>query len=125
METSSALPNASCNIVWLDANACDDEEAQGARAALENISDACYVFTSTDDCRCHIQSTTQSITILVVSGRLSREITPLVENLRTVLGIFIYCMDKTPHIEWMKLQPKVIFTISFIVEMHLSMFFCL
>ncbi|CAF1353988.1 unnamed protein product [Rotaria sordida] len=37
---------------------------------------------------------------MIVSGRLGREIVPSIHELRQVISIYVYCMDKKSHEQW-------------------------
>jgi len=45
--------------------------------------------------------------ILIVSGRLGRQILPKIHHLRQMTSIYIYCMDKKANEEWSSKYSKV------------------
>ncbi|CAF4106934.1 unnamed protein product, partial [Rotaria sordida] len=45
--------------------------------------------------------------IMIVSGRLGREIVPSIHELRQVISIYVYCMDKKSHEQWARNFEKV------------------
>ncbi|CAF1459124.1 unnamed protein product [Adineta steineri] len=44
---------------------------------------------------------------MVVSGRLGREIVPLIQKVRQVISIYVYCMDEKGNKEWSRKFAKV------------------
>lgn len=94
-------------IVWLDANVNGNEESQNAQKNLARLCNYFRAFEDTDYCDEYIRTYPQATMILIVSGRLSREIIAKVEQLKQISSIFIYCMDASRHIEWAKEHPKV------------------
>ena len=65
-------------------------------------------FRDVKECQQYIEQTTEKDRlILIVSGRLGREIVPLMHQLRQIISIYIYCMDKQANEQWSTKFPKV------------------
>jgi hypothetical protein len=96
-------------IFWLDSAANSSEENLMVQQKLYGIFDNVEIFEEEDVCRKLIQSKPKQPVILIVSGRLSRQIVPVIDPLEHVLAIYIYCMDENRHKEWATAFLKVIF----------------
>ena len=94
-------------ILWLDAYVNAGEENQGAQQRLTQLCDEFRPFEQVDDCQQEVQSKSKTLIVLIVSGRLSRDIIPAIEHHERVSAMFIYCMDKSRHEQWIKEHPKV------------------
>ncbi|CAF5200892.1 unnamed protein product, partial [Rotaria magnacalcarata] len=71
--------------------------------AFDNVE----IYDSENECRQLIESKPNDSFLIIVSGRLSRQIIPNINELRQVSGIYIYCMDKSRHEEWSKQYSKI------------------
>lgn len=94
-------------ILWLDAYVNAGEENQAAQQRFAQISDEFRPFEQADDCQQEVQSKSSTLIVLIVSGRLSRDIIPAIEHHERVSAMFIYCMDKSRHEQWIIDHPKV------------------
>ena len=94
-------------IFWLDSAANNGEENQNTQQKFSLLSDEVRVFEEVDSCQQEIQIKSKTLIILIVSGRLSRDIIQAVERYERVSAMFVYCMDKSRHEPWAKEHPKV------------------
>jgi len=96
-----------CKILWLDSEVNNSEENLTTQQKLFHAFDNVEVFEDENVCQQFIESEQEQPLLLIVSGRLSRRIIPAIDRLEHVLGIYIYCMDKSRHEEWAKDYVKV------------------
>jgi len=69
-------------------------------------------FQDVAECIKYIKQTSdEDRLILVVSGRLGREIMPLIYNLHQVISVYVYCMDKKVNEAWSLKYSKVEFIV--------------
>ncbi|CAF3028710.1 unnamed protein product [Rotaria socialis] len=107
MATGSSLPNKKCTIIWLDSEANNSEDNLFTQQTLFQVFDNVEIYDSENECQQLIESKSNNSFLIIVSGRLSRQIIPNINELRQVSGIYIYCMDKSRHEEWSKQYSKI------------------
>jgi hypothetical protein len=94
-------------LVWLDANV-NVKETRDTEQKLRSIINHLKKFQDVKQCQQYIEQRSQKDRlILIVSGRLGREIVPSIYKLRQVISIYVYCMDKNSNKEWSSKFPKV------------------
>jgi hypothetical protein len=65
-------------------------------------------FEDVRECQQYIEQRSNSDRlILIVSGQLGREIVPLIDNLRQILSIYVYCIGKKSNEQWTLKFAKV------------------
>ncbi len=89
-------------ILWLDSEANNSEDNLIVQQRLFNTFDNVEIFEDENNCQQFIRSKSKQPIILIVSGRLSRQIVPAINSLEQVYGIYIYCMDESRHVELAK-----------------------
>ena len=94
-------------IFWLDSEVNNSEENLSAQQQLYNSFNNVEIFENEAQCHELIRSNSNQPVFLIVSGQLSRKIVPAIESLGQVIGIYIYCMNESRHIDWAKGFPKV------------------
>ena len=95
------------SLIWLDAN-LDDPAARNAEQKLRSIINYLKKFQDVKPCQKYIeQSSKNDRIVLIVSGRLGQEIVGSVYQLRSVVAIYVYCMNKKAHEKWALKHPKV------------------
>jgi hypothetical protein len=109
-DSKGKIDSKQCEIfclLWLDAVA-DNHEIQNAEQKLRSIINYLKRFQDVKPCQQYIeQSSNQDRIVLIVSGRLGQEIVPSVQQLRQVISIYVYCMNKKTHEKWASKHPKV------------------
>ena len=96
------------SLVWLDASVNATSENINVQQQLRTLIDNFEAFENTNDCFNYIRHIPkQNRILLVVSGRLGREIVPRIHRLKQVLSIYVYCMDKQKNEIWAQKYPKV------------------
>jgi hypothetical protein len=94
-------------LIWLDDNV-QDNEIRNAEQKLRSIINYLKKFQDVKQCQKYIeQSSQKDRLILIVSGRLGREIVPSINKLRQVISIYVYCMDKQRNKKWAAEFSKV------------------
>ncbi|CAF1167181.1 unnamed protein product [Adineta steineri] len=109
---TAALPNDDFNtntddksleifsLIWLDAN-INVKETRGTEQKLRSIINHIKKFQDIKQCQQYIeQRSQQDRLILIVSGRLGREIVPDIHQLRQVISVYVYCMDEKSNEQW-------------------------
>ena len=94
-------------ITWLDDNiqAGDNRDTE---QHLRSIINRLKRFKDIERCEKFIQERSpEDRLILIVSGRLGRQIVPTIHTFRQVMSIYVYCMDAAGNREWSKKYAKV------------------
>ena len=95
------------SLIWLDANT-DLEGNRNAEQRLRAIINCLMKFQDVKKCQEYIEKQSEKARlIVVVSGRLGQEIIPSIHNIRQVVSIYVYCMDKKSHEQWARNFEKV------------------
>jgi plasmid stabilization system protein ParE len=98
------------SLIWVDPfvnNSSDNRQAQEHLKAIIN-----HLLTFEDDQQClrYIKNLSKDDRIiLIASGKCGRQIVPQIANLRQIISIYIYCMDKRANDQWAQQFTKVIF----------------
>ncbi|CAF1502311.1 unnamed protein product [Adineta steineri] len=94
-------------IVWLD-NYTDNTDSRHTEQQLRSVINRLKKFQDVQQCKTYIEerSPTDRL-IMIVSGRLGREIVPLIQKVLQVISIYVYCMDKEGNKEWSSKFAKV------------------
>jgi len=88
------------SLIWLDDNA-EVTDNGNTQHKLRTIINHLKKFQDVQKCRQHIgQRSKEDRLVLIASGRLGRELVPLVHDLYQVLSIYIYCKDKKSNEQW-------------------------
>ena len=94
-------------LIWLDADA-DIKGTRDTEQKLRSIINHPKKFHDVEQCRQYIEQRSQKDRlVLIVSGRLGREIVPSIHKLRQVTSIYVYCMDKKGNAQWACKYKKV------------------
>jgi hypothetical protein len=87
--------------VWLDAEVNINEENQKAQQQLLTIINNLKTFDNRNECEKYIRSiSSQERLLLIVSGRLGKELVPHIHSLPQVTSIYVYCRDKKGNEQW-------------------------
>ncbi|CAF1403772.1 unnamed protein product [Adineta steineri] len=94
-------------IVWLDDNT-NTTNTRNTEQKLRSIINRLKKFQNVQQCKKYIEerSPTERL-VMIVSGRLGREIVPLIQKVRQVISIYVYCMDEKGNKEWSRKFAKV------------------
>jgi hypothetical protein len=88
------------SLIWLDENV-NVKDTRDTEQKLRSIINHLKKFQDVKQCQQYIeQRSKKDRLILIVSGQLGREIVPSIHNLRQVMSIYVYCMDKKNTREW-------------------------
>ncbi|CAF0877888.1 unnamed protein product [Adineta steineri] len=95
------------SLIWLDANV-DVKDNRDTEVKLRSIINHIKKFQDIEQCEQYIDQTSQKDRlILIVSGPLGQEIVPSIHQLRQVISIYVYCMDKNSNEQWVHKFSKV------------------
>ncbi|CAF0850500.1 unnamed protein product [Adineta steineri] len=116
---TAVLPNDNCHtntddkcleifsLIWLDANV-DVKDSRGTEVKLRSIINHIKRFKDIKQCQQYIEQTSQKDRlILIVSGRLGQKIVPHIHQLRQVISIYVYCMNKKSNEQWAHKFAKI------------------
>jgi hypothetical protein len=94
-------------LIWLDHNVnvnCTENTEQKLRSIINNLKK----FQDVKQCQqCIEQRSQKDRIVLIVNGRLGREIVPRIHQLRQVISIYVYCTDQKGNMEWSSKFSKV------------------
>jgi hypothetical protein len=95
-------------LIWLDASVNSSKETIQAQQQLQTSINHLLTFKDDQKCLQHIRSSPKDDRIvLVVSGRSGRIIVPKIAQLRQIISIYVYCMDKKANEQWTQQYSKV------------------
>ncbi|CAF1571980.1 unnamed protein product [Rotaria magnacalcarata] len=105
-EIDDLRPGISC-LIWLDSNA-NTQEIRDAEQKLAAINNNFKKFTDITQCQKYIEEQPgNDQLVIIVSGRMGREIVPFIWKLPQVISIYVYCMDKEKNKQWSHIYVKV------------------
>jgi hypothetical protein len=88
------------SLIWLDDN-LNIKDIRDTEQKLRSIINHLKKFQDIKECQQYIeQRSKKDRLILIVIGQLGREIVPSIHNLRQVMSIYVYCMDKKSNEQW-------------------------
>jgi hypothetical protein len=109
-DSEGKIDDKQCEIfglIWLDPNA-DAHQTRDAEQKLRSIINYLKKFKDVKPCQQYIeQSSNKDRIVLIVSGQLGQEIVPHIYNLRQVISIYVYCINKKIHEKWASKYAKV------------------
>ncbi len=83
------------------------EENFRAQVKLPKIFNFFRTFETNEECKTYIQWSVNEKIILIVSGRLGRELVPQIHHLKQIVAIYIYCANMKEHEQWSNIYDKV------------------
>ncbi|CAF4883973.1 unnamed protein product, partial [Rotaria sp. Silwood1] len=96
------------SLLWLDAEVNTTEDNKRAQKRLRSIINHLEIFHDQNECQQYINSCSEhDRVVLIISGRLSKELIPQLHNLRQVSAFYIYCWDKKAYKDWAKQFSKI------------------
>ncbi|CAF1381323.1 unnamed protein product [Adineta steineri] len=88
------------SLIWFDANV-NVKDTRDTEVKLRSIINHIKKFQDIKQCQQYIEQTSQKDRlVIIVSGRLGREIVPYIHQLRQVISIYVYCMDTNSNEQW-------------------------
>ncbi|CAF1538555.1 unnamed protein product [Adineta steineri] len=103
----AAATSTKFTVIWLDSLVNANEENLATQQKLFNNFHDVNIFEDGDECQRFIESEPDKSILLIISGRLSRQLIPAIDQLKQMRCIYIYCMNKTYHEEWARGFDKV------------------
>jgi plasmid stabilization system protein ParE len=87
-------------LIWLDVNA-NVKETRNTEQKLRSIINHLKKFQDIKQCKRYIKKRSQKDRlVLIVTGQMGQEIVPSIHELRQVMSIYVFCMNKKYHEEW-------------------------
>jgi hypothetical protein len=97
-------------LIWLDASVNSSQQNIDAQKQLRASINHLLTFEDDQQCLQYIHSLPKDDrTVLIVSGKLGRIIVPKIVQLRQIISIYVYCMDKKANEQWASQFSKVSF----------------
>ncbi|CAF3663787.1 unnamed protein product [Adineta steineri] len=94
-------------LLWLDASS-STKEGRDTEPKLRSIINHFKKFQDITQCQNYIyERSTKERVVMIVSGRLGREIVPSIHRVRQVISIYVYCMDKEDNEKWARNYKKI------------------
>ncbi|CAF0847220.1 unnamed protein product [Adineta steineri] len=88
------------SLIWLDA-IVNVKDTRDTEVKLRSIINHIKKFQDIKQCQRYIEQTSQKDRlVIIVSGQLGQEIVPHIHQLRQVISIYVYCMDKKSNEQW-------------------------
>jgi hypothetical protein len=101
------------SLIWLDSSVNQLAENLDCQRKLRTSINYLKTFENNYQCEQYIRNLSQNDRlILIVSGRLGQQILPCIHNLRQVIAIYVYCIDKQSNEQWTKKFRKVKYPIN-------------
>ncbi|CAF0738460.1 unnamed protein product [Adineta steineri] len=95
------------SLIWLDATV-NVKDTRDTEVKLRSIINHIKKFQDIKQCQQYIGQTSQNDRlVIIVSGQLGQEIVPHIHQLRQVISIYVYCMDKKSNEQWALKFAKV------------------
>ncbi|CAF3486969.1 unnamed protein product [Rotaria sp. Silwood1] len=96
------------SLLWLDAEVNTTEDNRRAQKRLRSSINHLKIFHNQNECQQYIMSCSeQDRIVLIISGRLSKELIPQIHHLRQLSAVYIYCWDKRAYKDWAKQYSKI------------------
>ena len=92
-------------LVWLDASV-NERMNKDTQTELSGLTNQFRTFENSSECESFLQSNDPPI-VLIVSGRLGREILPQIHSLEQISSIYVYCFDRERNEQWGKMYSKI------------------
>jgi hypothetical protein len=94
--------------LWLDADVANTEDNRETEQNLRQFINHLRTFNKANECVEVIEKTKKEKVVLIVSGKLGRDVIPSIHHLPQLIACYIYCFDESEHQEWAKNYPNVI-----------------
>lgn len=114
MPLDEKLHLESISLVWLDSTVNDNEESRELQTRLRSIANHLQTFDNCEQCENYLINQEQERIILIVSGRLGQMIIEKIHQLKQVISIFVYCLNKEANELWANKYKKVFIYYCFI-----------
>ena len=96
------------HLIWLDIATDDTKAGEKSRKLLRTSINHFRIFNDKQECENYIQNVSKNARIVfIITGHLGQEMLPHICQLRQISSIYIYCMNKDYHQQWVKDFPKV------------------
>ncbi|CAF4597107.1 unnamed protein product, partial [Rotaria sp. Silwood2] len=94
-------------VIWLDASVNKSEDCLNTTAQLRSVINYIKTFDKMDECiDCIYEYYTEKI-FFIISGALGEQLVPDIHDLQQIQYIYIYCLNKDKHEQWVSNYPKI------------------
>ncbi|CAF2812392.1 unnamed protein product [Rotaria sp. Silwood2] len=94
-------------VIWLDASVNKSEDCLNTKAQLRSVINFIKTFDKMDECiDCIYEYYTEKI-FFIISGALGEQLVPDIHDLQQIQYIYIYCLNKDKHEQWVSNYPKI------------------
>ncbi|CAF2978269.1 unnamed protein product [Rotaria socialis] len=106
--SASLCNNQHFVLVWLDVRITDyNQDSINTLHELKRVVGVINTFVDIDSCTDFIKSTENEKIFMIVSGSLGQTIVPLIHEKSQVTSIYIFCGDRSNHVDWVKAWSKI------------------
>ncbi|CAF3382494.1 unnamed protein product [Rotaria socialis] len=95
------------SLMWLDANVHTTEDNIDAQVKLREAINFLQTFDKENECEEAIRNIVNEKVVLIVSGRLGRNVVPRLHDLSQLTCVYVYCFDKDGNKQWSDKYSKV------------------
>lgn len=96
------------SILWLDPSANTAEDNRHAQKQVRSIISHLETFEDEVEFQKYLRSVpNHQRLIIIVNGRLGKEVVPRIHHMPQISSIYVYCMDKQRNEQWAKNYSKV------------------
>jgi len=107
--TNTAAPNLELfACLWLDQEVDLTDENCVTQQELRRVINHLLTFNDEIQCEQYIRKATREKIVLIVSGKLGREIVPRLHDLPQFSACYVFCANKKNHKAWADHYLKVI-----------------
>jgi hypothetical protein len=100
-------PLETFTLIWLNTNV-NIEDTRNTEEKLRSIINHLKKFQDIKQCQQYVEQRTQKDRlVLIINGQMEQEIVPSIHQLRQVISIYVYCMDKERNTKWTWKYKKV------------------
>ncbi|CAF1113254.1 unnamed protein product [Didymodactylos carnosus] len=99
-------------LIWLDAKVKTSKDNLNTQMQLKKVINFLKIFDNLLECEQYIRRVQNEKVVLIVSGRLGREIVPNIHDLPQLNSIYVYCLDKVSNQQWSNKYQKIIDVIT-------------
>ena len=104
--SSSSIPKDV--LFWVDSSINpQDDDFQVTLTQLKSVMGIIHVFNDGDECMKFLGKTENDHVYMVASGSVGQQILPRIHNMRQLVAVFIYCIDRSKYESLVKTYSKV------------------
>jgi response regulator RpfG family c-di-GMP phosphodiesterase len=96
------------SLVWLDSSTNNPEEHIATEQQLRLLDTNLKTCNDEKECEDYLKSQPENAHIvLIANGKLGQQLVPKIHNLPQIVSIYVYCLNKKAHEQWVTEFTKV------------------